>query len=67
MIDTSGANPKFEKWLGAQADAVKGLISTQWEALGKASDIAHQTPQGRHARLARLMSWCAANHGYDFT
>lgn len=56
-------NPHFVEWLRAQSESVQDAVAQQWNLLGDASDIAHGMASGQHAKRARLIQWCAENHG----
>lgn len=65
MLDS--INPKFAKWYGQQTADVQAQIAAQWAIIAQAADLPPDAASGKYARQFRLLSYCAATLGYDFT
>jgi hypothetical protein len=55
-------NPKFRAWYEKQDEAVQGAIRARWDRLFKQEELVRM-----HALQSALLTFCAGEHGYDFT
>ncbi len=63
-------NPKWRAWFDQQSPAVQAAVEAKWEETASDPDMAQARALGgepNHARLFKLLSYCAETYGYDFT
>lgn len=62
--DFDRVNIKWRLWYAEQSNAVKDDILACHAFIAKHEDIAHEHYTGWHARMVRLLQYCAEAHGY---